>query len=202
MHQFEVFFDCETKTFFDADNRFDPSKLGASIVSLYIREIDENFKEVKGEMISFLEKDIKKSLEYFQKANRVIGFNSISFDVPVLTPYLGEGFVKLPHFDILTHVRENHGKRVSLNSLARGTLGSEKNDSGENAILYFQKGDEESLSKLKKYCEMDVEITKNIYDFGFKNNYLKFIDFWNEERKVEVDFSYPKVEEKLQASLF
>lgn len=199
---FEVIFDCETKTFFDADNQFDLSKLGVSLVSLYVREVDENFNEVKGEMMSFWEKDIESSFEYFQKANRIIGFNSVGFDVPALTPYLGESFTKLPHFDILTHVRESHGKRVSLNALARGTLNSEKNDSGENAIIYFQKGDEESLAKLKKYCEMDVVITKDVYDFGLKNGYLKFIDFWNETREVKVDFGYPKPENETQASLF
>lgn len=198
----EVIFDCETKKFFDAIEEFDPSKLGVSIVSLYVREIDENLNEIKGEMLSFWEKDLGKTWEIFQKADRIIGFNSIGFDVPAMSPYIPQEFSKLNHFDILAHFRESHGKRVSLDALAKATLGTGKIDSGANAIVYYEKGDEESLAKLKKYCEMDVAITRDIYDFGLKNGHLKFVDFWNETREVKVDFSYPKVVPELQTSLF
>ena len=47
------------------------------------------------------------------------------------------------------------------------------------------------MTNLKKYCEMDVEVTKGVYDFGRKNKRLKFKDRWNEMREIEVDFSYP-----------
>ena len=198
----EVIFDCETKKFFDAIEEFDPSKLGVSIVSLYVREVDDNLNEIKGEMLSFWEKDLEKTWEIFQKADRIIGFNSIGFDVPAMSPYIPQEFSKLNHFDILAHVRESHGKRVSLDSLAKATLGTGKIDSGANAIVYYEKGDEESLAKLKKYCEMDVAITRDIYDFGLKNGHLKFIDFWNETREVKVDFSYPVEVPELQTSLF
>jgi hypothetical protein len=42
---------------------------------------------------------------------------------------------------------------------------------------------------------MDVEVTKGVYDYGFKNKKLKFIDHWNELHEIEVDFSYPPGEE-------
>jgi DEAD/DEAH box helicase domain-containing protein len=199
---FEVIFDCETKKFFDAIEEFDPSKLGVSVVSVYSREIDEEGKELNGEMKSFWEEDFSNMWPVFEKADRIIGFNSIGFDVPALSPYCPPVFSKLNHFDILAHVREAHGKRVSLDSLARGTLGTTKNDTGENAIAYWAKGDKESLAKLKKYCEMDVKITTDLYDFGRVNGYLKFIDFWNETREVKVDFSYPADEQNGQNSLF
>lgn len=199
---FEVIFDTETKKFFDAIEEYDPSKLGVSLLSMYIREIGEDLREIKGEIKSFWEKDLEKAWKIFQKADRIIGFNSIGFDVPALTPYAPPHFPKLPHFDILAHIKESQGKRVSLDSLARATLGKTKTDSGENAILYYQRGDEESLEKLRKYCEADVLITRDIYDFGLKNGYLKFIDFWNETHDVKVDFSYPKEDLEVQSSLF
>lgn len=198
----EVIFDCETKKFFDEIEEFDPSKLGVSIVSCYIREIDEGFSEVRGEMKSFWEKDFDKMFKVFEGADRIIGFNSIGFDVPALSPYLPAHWPKLPHFDMLAEIRKLFGKRISLDSLAKSTLGTAKNDSGENAIIYWNKGDEESLAKLKKYCEMDVAITRDLYDFARKNNYLKFIDFWNEAHEVKVDFSYPTKEPEVQDSLF
>ncbi len=199
---FEVVFDCETKKFFDAIEEFDPSKLGVSIVSLYVRELDENFKEVKGEMKSFWEKDIKDSWQFFEKADRIIGFNSLGFDVPALSPYLPEYFSKLPHFDLLAHFKDSYGKRASLDSIAKASLGTSKIDSGENAILYYEKGDPDSLAKLKKYCEADVKITCDVYDFGLKNKYLKVVDFWNELHEVKVDFSYPAPDPSVQDSLF
>jgi DEAD/DEAH box helicase domain-containing protein len=99
-------------------------------------------------------------------------------------------------------VKNTLGHRLSLNSLAKDTLGKEKTDDGLNAVIYFQKGDSESLAKLKKYCEMDVLITKELYDFGLKNKYLKYKDKWNTPRVVEVDFSYPKNDTVSQIGLF
>lgn len=199
---FEVIFDTETKSFFDAIEEFDPSKLGVSIASLYIRTLNSSFQEIQGDMASFWENDLGSAWEIFQKADRIIGFNSIGFDVPALSPYAPAHFPKLPHFDILSHVKEAQGKRVSLDSLARATLGTRKTDTGENAILYYRKGDRQSLEKLRRYCEADVLITRDIYDFGLKNGYLKFIDFWNETHDVKVDFSYPTEKPDVQNSLF
>ena len=191
MTKFEVFFDTETKRFFDEVPGNDPSKLGVSITSVYSRTIDENFNEIEGKMESFWEKDFPEMFKIFEKADRIIGFNSINFDVPALSPYLPKHWSKLPHFDILVEIRKIEGKRMSLDSLAKLTLGSTKNDSGENAIKYWAEGSPESLAKLKKYCEMDVAITRDLYDFVLKNGYLKYRDFWNETHKIELDFSYP-----------
>ncbi|EKE13317.1 MAG: hypothetical protein ACD_13C00038G0003 [uncultured bacterium] len=203
MNYFEVIFDTETKKFFDEVPGNDPSKLGVSITSVYVRTLDENLNEIEGKMQSFWEKDFNEMFKLFEKADRIIGFNSIGFDVPALSPYLPAHFPKLPHFDILAEIKKVEGKRMSLNSLAKATLGSVKNDTGENAIIYWAEGSEESLAKLKKYCEMDVEITKNVYDYALKNGVLKYIDFWNETHDIHLDFSYPKTQiNQTQGSLF
>mgnify|MGYP001598832600 FL=1 len=187
-----MIFDLETKKFFDDTGTFDPADLGVSVVSLYFRELDNDLREVSGEMISFWEKDFEVMWQLFRKANRIIGFNSLHFDVPALKPYAPSDFAKLPHFDMMAAIKEEFGKRVSLNSLARDTLNSQKNDHGTNAILYWNAGDPQSLAKLKKYCEMDVELTKKLYDFGKDNKFLRFTDHWNTPRKIPIDFSYPK----------
>lgn len=198
----EVIFDLETQRFYDEVN--DPTQFGVSIISLYVRKLDDNLNEIEGQMLSFFEEDVLKSWDYFKVADRIIGFNSLKFDVPVLKPYLPLEFQKGPHFDILEHIKEINGKRVSLNAVAKETLGQQKIDEGGNAIIYWQKRDEESLKKLKYYCEEDVRITKEVYDYGFKNKKLKFKDFWNDLKEIDVDFSYPviQVEEDNQGSLF
>src|SRR3989344_6641485 len=157
----EVIFDVETKKLFSDIEDDDPGKLGVSIVSLYQRVIDENFKEVRGGVRSFWEKDFSSMWPIFQTADRVIGFNSLGFDVPALTPYTNFPFNKLPHFDIMQKVKELFGRRISLDAIAKETLDRGKKETGLNAVYYWQKGDKASLTKLKKYCEDDVIITRN-----------------------------------------
>ena len=200
--KFEVIFDTETKKFFDESTGYDASKLGVSITSVYIRTLDENLKEIEGKMQSFWEPEFPEMFKLFEKADRIVGFNSFGFDIPALSPYLPAHWPKLKHFDILDAIRKVEGKRVSLDSLAKATLGTKKNDSGENAIKYWEAGDKESLAKLKKYCEMDVEITTRVYDHAMKNRFLKYKDYWNEIHEVKVDFDYPILAPVLQDSLF
>lgn len=188
----QVFFDVETKKLFGEIEGTDPGNLGVSIVSLYSREVDENQNEISGEMQSFWENEFDKMWPVFQQAHRIIGFNSLNFDVPALTPYANFPFKKLPHFDIMDQFKNKLGHRISLDSLAKETLDRQKIDSGLDAVYYWKKGDKESLDKLKRYCEDDVIITKKIYDFAVNKGYLLFKDKWNTLQKVELDFSIAK----------
>lgn len=199
----EVFFDVETKKIFSDIPDNDPGKLGVSIVSVYKREVDENQNEINGNMQSFWEEDFDKMWPVFTGAKRIIGFNSIRFDVPALKPYAPSYFAKLPHFDIYAEIRKVSEHAAGLNAIARETLDREKTDDGLNAVYYWEKHDSESLAKLKKYCEADVLITRDVYDYVVKNKVILFKDKWNTLRKVPMDFSYPKEESSsLQHSLF
>jgi len=199
----EVFFDVETKRWFSDIEKRDPSQLGVSICSVYSREVNENFKEIKGEMKSFWENEFSQMWNIFQRADRIIGFNSIYFDVPALKPYSPISFPELPHFDIMAEIKKVIGRRISLDALAKSTINKYKIDAGENAIIYFHKGDKKSLDKLKKYCEEDVVLTRDLYDYALKNKELKFLDKWNTLRTVKVDFSYPEeINNNPQVSLF
>lgn len=223
----EVCFDIETKKFFEEIQSRDPAGLGISIISVLRREKDDDGKIVCEEMRSFwdpstssgqVRPDYEKDLPYstneeldlmwnwFKEADRIIGFNSLGFDVPALAPLYPYGdFFKLPHFDIIVKVKDAFGKRVSLQAIVKETLGETKTASGGDAVEYWAKGDKESLEQLRIYCEKDVEGTMKVYDYGMKNGRLKFKDHWNEYREIEVDFSYPKVKPKaddLQMGLF
>jgi hypothetical protein len=201
---FEVVFDVETKKLFRDTQSGDPAELGVSIVSVYYRQLDDSLNFLNDNMISYWEKDIPNMWKIFAKADRIIGFNSLNFDVRALAPYAPTEFATYKHFDILDIIRNTTGRRFSLNSLAKDTLGEEKIDIGTNAVIYWNKGDLESLNKLKKYCEADVIITRNLYDYGVKNKYLKYTDKWNNLKTIDVDFSYPKkqLKEDQQFSLF
>jgi DEAD/DEAH box helicase domain-containing protein len=200
---FEVIFDLETKKLFSDIEGTNPADLKVSIVSLYQRKLDNNLKEIEGAIKSFWEEDFSEMWEVFQSADRIIGYNSKKFDCLVLDPYANFPFTKLAHFDVFEVVRNSLGRRIGLDALAKETLGKEKAGIGTDAVKFWRKGDKESLEKLKKYCEMDVLITKEVYDFGLKEKHLKYSDKWNNQRLVEVDFSYPqKPEGKTQNTLF
>jgi len=198
----EIIFDIETKKIFDDIEGSNPADLGISIISVYKRQLDDNFKEISGKMESFFEEDFPKMWGLFSNVDRIIGFNSLHFDVPAMAPLAPYDFKKLSHFDIMDHVKNAIGFRLSLNAIATETLGHTKIDNGLNAVYYWQEHSKESLSKLKKYCEMDVIVTKEVYDFGLKNKQLKYKDKWNTPRIFEVDFSYPKIEVAPQMGLF
>jgi DEAD/DEAH box helicase domain-containing protein len=193
----EVFFDLETKKLFYEIDSKDPAELGVSVVSVYQREIDKNGQERTGTMKSFWEKDFASMWKLFQDADRIIGFNTLKFDVLALQSYTPIVLSKLPHFDIMDEVKKILGHRLSLNALAQACLQCKKTDVGTNAVVYWNRGDEESLKKLQKYCESDVLLTRDLYDFALREKVLKYTDKWNNPRVMEVDFSYPPI---LQAS--
>lgn len=189
----EIIFDVETKKLFSDITTDNPGDLGVSIVSTYKRTLDESLHETQGEMRSFWEQDFPLMWPWFEQADRIIGFNSLKFDVPALQPYYTQDFSKLHHFDIMDLVRQKIGRRISLNALAQETLGNTKIDVGTNAVIYWAKGDEESLAKLKKYCEADVALTRDLYDAGIQSHGLKYRDKWNGIATIDVDFSYPVI---------
>jgi len=198
----EVIFDLETKKLFSDISGNDPADLGVSIVSVYSRVLEKNLSEVEGNMQSFWEHDFDKMWPIFQEADRIIGFNSLGFDIPALKPHANFPFNKLSHFDIMQKVKEVFGRRISLNAIAKETLDRGKKETGLEAVWYWQKGDKESLKKLKDYCEDDVILTRDVYDFVLKEKHVLFKNKWNTLQKVQLDFSYPKDDSKKQIGLF
>ncbi len=198
----EIFFDIETKKLFSDLETLDPGGLGVSIVSVLYRTLDESYTIISETMKSFWEKEIPDMWSLFDGADRIIGFNSKNFDIPVLAPLAPERFAKLPHFDMLEHIKSVLGRRISLDALSAQTLGHHKSDKSLNAVIYWNRGDNESLAKLKEYCQMDVAITRDLYDFVQKNGYLKYLDKWNTIQTIQLDFSYPKQPNTNQMGLF
>ena len=211
----EVIFDIETMNLFGDNGASLPEHLGGSIVSAYRREVDKNGNEIKGEMKSFWDRGAKNTdggefgfdilWDWFMEADRIVGFNSLGFDVPALAPvFAPNNLFGLAHFDILDKVRNVLGHRLSLDAIAKETLGYTKIDDGLNAVKYWNSQKPEDMAKLRKYCEMDVVVTTDVYKYALKNGKLKYKDKWNEAREVAVDFSYPKTAAgpELQMGLF
>jgi len=85
---------------------------------------------------------------------------------------------------MLVHIREKLGFRVSLNSLARGTLDTDKSGDGLQAISWYREG---KMDQLTAYCRDDVEITRKLYEYGREKGYVYFQDrFSGRKRQIKV----------------
>lgn len=179
----EIILDLETKKAFVETGQYDPSKLGVSYVGICRRDLSGKNRD---EFTGFFEDDISSLWSILEQAKRIVGFNIVGFDLPVLSAYYHGDVSALPVLDILDEVKKKIGHRVSLDAIARETLGVQKSGSGLDALAFYEQG---KLDKLKKYCLMDVRITRDVYDYGKKHGHLRFRNKWNRVVKVAVDFS-------------
>lgn len=188
-----VVFDVETKKAFDEVGGYYPDKLGVSVSGVWYGEEGE-----EGTLRAFREDEFPEMFKIFESADRIVGFNSIDFDMPALSPYYVGDLLKLPNFDLLQEIEKKVGYRVKLDALAKETLGSHKGGSGLDAIRYFHENNWEALTK---YCLQDVEITRDLYLAGKRDKKLKYKNKWNNLIEVEVDFA-DKGKKEVQATLF
>lgn len=187
-------FDVETKKAFDEVGGYYPEKLGASIIGTYWRD------EETEEYVGYREDNFSPFWRKLEKADLVVGFNILNFDYATLKPYYSGSFEQFPSLDIMVEMEKHLGHRVSLDAVAKETLGEQKNGHGLDAIRYYHDGDWESL---EKYCLQDVKVTKDIYDYGVANKVLKFKNKWNNLIEVPVNFERKDIESKtIQTTLF
>lgn len=190
-----VVFDVETKKAFDEVGGFYPEKLGVSVSGVWYGE-----EGTDGTLRGFREEEFPEMFKIFESADRIVGFNSIDFDMAALKPYYLGDLLKLPNLDILQEVEKKVGHRVKLDAIAKETLGVQKGGNGLDAITYFHEG---NWDKLIKYCLEDVEITRDLYLHVVKNRELKFKNKWNELVTVALDFNQEdRRESGVQVTLF
>jgi len=191
----EVVLDVETKKTFDEVGGFFPDRLGISFVGVCVRDTQTNTMEMQ----SYFEQDLPKLFPLLEKADVVIGFNIDNFDMPTFLPYYQADISKIPTLDLMLRIKDSVGHRIGLDAVAVETLGKGKIGDGLDAIKYYKN---QEWDKLAKYCLMDVEVTRDIYDFGVRNGKVKFRNKWNRLVECDVDFSFtPKKDAGVQMSL-
>ncbi|OGF31469.1 hypothetical protein A2533_01345 [Candidatus Falkowbacteria bacterium RIFOXYD2_FULL_35_9] len=186
----KIVFDIETKnSFAEVGNNI--SGFEISVVGLYDSERDV--------YESYFEQDFVNLWPILEQADMLIGFNSNSFDIPILNKYYSGDLTKIKSLDILQEIYQVMDKRTSLDSIAEATLGVNKSGHGLQAIEWWKS---QELEKLKNYCLDDVKITKQIYDFTRENNFLLYTK-QGEIRKVQIDATNweKKLETKINLTL-
>jgi DEAD/DEAH box helicase domain-containing protein len=127
----------------------------------------------KDQYFEFLDDQVDQLIEHFKKCDLVVGFNVKRFDFRVLAGYSDFNFEKLPTLDILEDVHNRLGYRLSLDHLAKVTLGKKKTADGLQALRWWKQG---RIREIIDYCKKDVEITKDLFLYGQKNGYLLFMN--------------------------
>ena len=150
-----------------------------TVVSIYEYET--------GSYRSFGENELCQLWPILEKAERLIGYNSEHFDLPILHNYYLGDLSVINHLDIMKKVKESVGIRLKLNSIAMATLDMEKSADGLQAIKWWKEG---KIDEIKKYCEQDVKVTKEIYEFGKNNKQLFYKSLVGEIIPFAVNFDF------------
>lgn len=155
-------FDIETQNFF-TDPGVGWNNFGALKISVVCA-----YSYVQNKYFSFEEDEMAACAELFNSAERLVGFSSNRYDVPVLNLYFQKlksgkdlDLWKKERVDLLEAIEMATGARISLSKLAEANLGETKDHHGSEAIGLYSEG---RMDELKEYCLKDVRLTKELYD--------------------------------------
>lgn len=170
--------DLETKrSFAEVGGAHHRARLGVSVVGVYDYQ-DDRF-------MAFREDRFDALTELLRQAEQIIGFNLLGFDWPVLAAELGDWVLRLPTLDLMVEAQQALGHRVSLDALAKATLGTGKIGSGLDALSYYQAGD---WGRLERYCLEDVKLTRDLYEYALSHGHL-YVDKGGRKAVVPVRFA-------------
>jgi len=188
----KIVLDIETKNTFRDVGSSDARMLDISLLVAYDSQTETYY--------SYLEDEFSGLWKLLEAADMIIGYNSDHFDIPLLDKYYPGNLHQIKSLDLLKEIEKSIGKKVRLDAVADGTLGKKKSGNGLEAIDWWKAGE---IEKIRKYCEDDVRITKEVYEYALKNKTLKYRDFsgvhsfpidttdWEKKDSASVNFTLP-----------
>jgi DEAD/DEAH box helicase domain-containing protein len=107
--------------------------------------------------------------------SRVVGYNLLRFDYTVLSAYHPGIHAQLEAktVDMLVDLRRRLGFNVPLQSVAQATLGRSKSGDGLASVQWFRAG---LVDKVIAYCQEDVTLTRDVYQYGCRKGYVLYLD--------------------------
>jgi DEAD/DEAH box helicase domain-containing protein len=173
-----VYFDLESQRLFEEVGGRDASKL--------LLACGVTWSTARNDFSVFWEKDAAALIAELKAADRVIGFNILKFDYEVLRPYAsGENLRSIRSTDMLQDIFRALNFRLSLDSIAKATLGTAKTADGLKSVEWFRNGE---LEKVAEYCKADVDITRRVYEFGRENGFVHYYSKLGSKLKVSVNW--------------
>jgi DEAD/DEAH box helicase domain-containing protein len=161
-----VFFDVETqRTFDEVGGRHNTRKLGLAAAVTY--------STASGGFQRYTEDRVADLIAELKAADLVVGFNVLRFDYEVLRAYTADKLDRIPTVDMLDHIYKRLGFRVALDNLAGATLGTSKSADGLQAVRWYRQG---RIQEILDYCQQDVEVTRQLYEYGQQFKHVKYRD--------------------------
>jgi DEAD/DEAH box helicase domain-containing protein len=173
-----VYFDLESQKLFEDVGGRDPSKL--------LLACGVTWSTQRNDFAVYWEQDAAALVTELKAADLVVGFNIINFDYEVLKPYApAVNFRSLRSKDMLQDIFRALNFRLSLDSIARATLGTTKTADGLQSVVWYRNGE---LDKVAEYCKADVDITRRVYEFGRENGFVHYYSRLGSKLKVAVNW--------------
>lgn len=171
-----VYFDVESQKLFNEVGGRDAAKL--------LLACGVTWSSLRNDFAVYWEQDAAALVAELKSADRVIGFNILHFDYEVLKPYApAVNFRSFPSTDLMQDIYRALGFRLSLDAIAKATLGSTKSADGIQSVFWYRNGE---LDKVAEYCKMDVEITRRVHEFGSAHGFVYYYSRMGSKLKVPV----------------
>lgn len=172
-----ITFDIESIADFMVRGRLDVNEQELTVVAIH-----DSFTN---EYSSYFKEELHRLWPILERADMLIGFNSDTFDIPLLNRYYPGDLSRLRSLDLLSEVQKVLGRRIRLQSLAEATLGKGKKGDGLKAAEWWKEGKRE---KVREYCIEDVRLTRELYEYAVRHGVLKYKDF-RTVRDIKMDTS-------------
>ncbi len=138
------------------------------------------------EYSSYSKEELPQLWPILEHADFLIGYNSDSFDIPLLNRYYPGDLTQMHSLDLLVEVQKVLGRRLRLQALAEATLGRGKSGDGMKAGEWWREGKEDLV---RKYCIDDVRLTRELYDYAMEHGKLKYKDL-RDLRDIKLDTAH------------
>jgi len=177
----EVVIDIETQNWFTDVGSNDHSLLKISVIGCYFYNTDKYY--------AYEQHEFSELWPLLEKADRLIGYNTIGFDYPVMNNYYSGDFCTFPTLDVMVEIQKFLGRRIKLQDVAQATIGEGKSGYGGQAVEWWKQG---KIQEIKDYCLQDVKVTRNVYEYGLRHGALAYCDRSGERKGIPVDLAFKK----------
>lgn len=171
-----VYFDLETQKSADEVG-------GWSHIRDMRMSVGVTYSTARGDYRIYTEARVNALITELQRADLVVGFNTLRFDYEVLHGYTVLDLRHVPTLDLLLDLNHTLGHRVTLDGVAQATFGLEKTADGLQAIRWFKEG---RLLDIAEYCCYDVKLTRLVHEYGLKHRQVFYQNRFGKKIPVPV----------------
>ncbi len=143
------------------------------------------YSTARGDYRIYAEREVDDLITELLRADLVVGFNNLRFDNEVLHGYTVMDLSQTPTLDMLVDLRNRLQHRLSLDAIAKASLGIEKTAEGLQAIEWYKEG---KMMEIAEYCCFDVKITKLVHEFGVANKQIFYTNRFGAEMSTPVEW--------------